>query len=62
MEETKQFILFNRIMAIDIDYGPKRKYYGTPVEVRTTPKVGRNQICPCGSGLKHKKCCAKKKP
>ena len=24
---------------------------------RETPKVGRNQVCPCGSGLKHKRCC-----
>jgi len=24
---------------------------------RTTPKVGRNQPCPCGSGKKYKKCC-----
>jgi hypothetical protein len=23
-------------------------------------KVGRNDLCPCGSGLKHKKCCASK--
>ncbi|MEX1330004.1 MAG: SEC-C metal-binding domain-containing protein, partial [Desulfobacterales bacterium] len=22
-----------------------------------TVKVGRNDPCPCGSGLKHKKCC-----
>ena len=21
------------------------------------PKVGRNEPCPCGSGLKYKKCC-----
>ncbi len=25
---------------------------------RTLPKVGRNDPCPCGSGKKHKKCCA----
>ena len=25
--------------------------------VNTTPKVGRNDPCPCGSGKKHKKCC-----
>jgi len=25
--------------------------------VNTTPKVGRNEPCPCGSGKKHKKCC-----
>lgn len=25
--------------------------------VNATPKVGRNDPCPCGSGKKHKKCC-----
>ena len=24
---------------------------------RSSPKVGRNDPCPCGSGKKHKKCC-----
>ena len=24
---------------------------------RTTPKIGRNDLCPCGSGKKYKKCC-----
>lgn len=24
-------------------------------------KIGRNQLCPCGSGLKYKKCCLNKK-
>jgi uncharacterized protein len=28
--------------------------------VNTTPKVGRNEPCPCGSGKKHKKCCLAK--
>ena len=28
----------------------------TPV-VRATPKVGRNEPCPCGSGKKYKQCC-----
>ena len=30
-----------------------------PVEqfVRAGPKIGRNDVCPCGSGKKHKKCC-----
>ncbi|MFP5222290.1 MAG: preprotein translocase subunit SecA [Acidobacteriota bacterium] len=27
---------------------------------RSTPKVGRNDPCPCGSGKKHKKCCGAK--
>ena len=25
--------------------------------VRSTPKVGRNEPCPCGSGKKYKRCC-----
>ncbi len=35
----------------DADY-PQVKQY-----VRETPKVGRNEPCPCGSGKKYKKCC-----
>ncbi|GAK57547.1 radical SAM domain protein [Candidatus Vecturithrix granuli] len=27
--------------------------------VRQNPKVGRNDPCPCGSGLKYKKCCGR---
>jgi len=27
------------------------------VPVRTAPKIGRNDPCPCGSGRKYKKCC-----
>jgi SEC-C motif-containing protein len=30
-----------------------------PPVARTTPKIGRNDPCPCGSGKKYKKCCAK---
>jgi hypothetical protein len=25
---------------------------------RSTPRTGRNEFCPCGSGLKFKRCCA----
>lgn len=36
-------------------------YDGEPVPpetfVRSEPKVGRNDPCPCGSGKKYKKCC-----
>ena len=31
---------------------PKRKYSKPP-----PPRIGRNQLCPCGSGKKFKKCC-----
>ena len=42
-------------------------YYGNPFVgiqrempyQRETPKVGRNDPCPCGSGKKYKKCCGK---
>ena len=27
--------------------------------VKTGPKVGRNDPCPCGSGKKYKQCCGK---
>jgi len=27
--------------------------------VRTEPKIGRNDACPCGSGKKYKKCCGR---
>jgi SEC-C motif len=27
--------------------------------IRTEPKIGRNDPCPCGSGKKYKKCCLK---
>ena len=30
-----------------------------PPFVRQVPKVGRNELCPCGSGKKYKACCGK---
>ena len=36
--------------------GEKRPVKKQPVRVE---KVGRNDPCPCGSGLKYKKCCGK---
>jgi preprotein translocase subunit SecA len=35
---------------------PKEEEKAKPVR-RVTPKVGRNDPCPCGSGKKYKKCC-----
>jgi hypothetical protein len=35
---------------------PTQEVDGSP-HVRKTPKVGRNDPCPCGSGKKFKKCC-----
>jgi uncharacterized protein YecA (UPF0149 family) len=33
----------------------------TDTVVRESPKVGRNDPCPCGSGKKYKQCCGKGK-
>lgn len=44
------------IKPIDLD---SDNPFGIPYE-RKTPKVGRNEECPCGSGKKYKKCCIMK--
>jgi len=28
--------------------------------INKNPKIGRNELCPCGSGKKFKKCCIRK--
>lgn len=33
-----------------------------PAPLRAQPKVGRNDLCPCGSGSKFKKCCLRSGP
>ena len=33
--------------------------YGQEPYRRESPKIGRNDPCPCGSGKKYKKCCGK---
>jgi len=33
------------------------KTVSAPTVTRSSPKVGRNDPCPCGSGKKYKKCC-----
>ena len=50
--------------------GPKRKYKGTVYMwpsgergafVKKGVEPGRNNLCPCGSGKKFKKCCLEKR-
>jgi hypothetical protein len=43
----------------DKDFSDYEDVYKTE-PVRTTPKTGRNDLCPCGSGKKYKKCCMNK--
>jgi uncharacterized protein YecA (UPF0149 family) len=42
----------------EADQGPVGSAPEKPEPIRRdTPKVGRNDPCPCGSGKKYKKCC-----
>jgi len=41
----------------DLDLGSLSNGHSTVTIRRTTPKIGRNEACPCGSGKKFKKCC-----
>jgi hypothetical protein len=45
-----------RAQVADFDDSP------TPAQqiIRATPRIGRNDPCPCGSGKKYKKCCLNK--
>lgn len=45
------------IMEIATSGVPRAGQKRRPASARTSPKVGRNEPCPCGSGLKFKKCC-----
>lgn len=38
--------------------GEEKKQVKAPI-VNDAPKVGRNDLCPCGSGKKYKNCCGK---
>ena len=35
----------------------EKRVVRTAQPVKAEPKVGRNDLCPCGSGKKYKKCC-----
>ncbi len=63
MVEAKADWLYNLPMWEDILTQDKRKELYKAQKASGTivkgPKVGRNDPCPCGSGLKYKKCCGK---
>ena len=47
-----------RDAAVSSAYAGKRQGENVTV-VRSAPKVGRNDPCPCGSGKKYKHCCGR---
>lgn len=42
------------------DISDVERLLNPPKPIMVEPKVGRNDPCPCGSGLKFKKCCLHK--
>ena len=50
-----------RVTGGAVEGRPPGEEGAAPVKVKTivneAPKVGRNDLCPCGSGKKYKKCC-----
>ena len=53
----------NLINAIGLDMKKiqknMRRIRAQQRQLDKTPKIGRNEKCPCGSGKKYKKCCIK---
>jgi len=49
-----------RIPDSSKDPRPPQTASGLTTPLSREPKVGRNEPCPCGSGLKYKKCCLAK--
>ena len=39
---------------------PKMTKSDSETLIKTEPTIGRNEPCPCGSGLKYKRCCLNK--
>lgn len=59
--DSKEFINEFEDTEIDNDYNNQDNLVWDSRDdgtfVRETPKVGKNEPCPCGSGRKYKKCC-----
>ena len=53
----------NFLRSTDIEPADRERIEGISVEqarrrvARHSGKIGRNELCPCGSGKKFKKCC-----
>ena len=56
IKAEKRFRDLMELTAEDMQYIKPMKHHPTPTQ-RARRKVGRNDICPCGSGKKFKKCC-----
>ncbi len=66
-QEKEKLVTFGRVRWLEIEQKkllpeqrPKAVVGGTYTVRRSTPKLGRNDFCHCGSGKKYKKCCLAK--
>ena len=61
MEEMKGLDVITKKFLSKSEEGTEKKEWTTfPLPMpyrRSEAKVGRNSPCPCGSGVKYKKCC-----
>ena len=63
LNEKKEEYLTDKYTGIYKKLRPKIEFDGDEFDdddkpvIRESPKVGRNEPCPCGSGKKYKKCC-----
>jgi uncharacterized protein len=55
-QERERNAIAHAVRALHKYWLERREPPSMPVR-RTTPKVGRNDPCPCGSGKKYKQCC-----
>ena len=53
-------VLFKRHIKLKTIYAFSKKKLSVCNQPLLVPKIGRNDLCPCGSGKKFKKCCADK--
>ncbi len=58
-EEAKQIERRQRRAQQELQLQTGREKAEAPKQVRTGAKIGRNDLCPCGSGKKYKKCCGR---
>jgi uncharacterized protein YecA (UPF0149 family) len=48
--------LYDERYMMEMIIGPTLKQ----LERKPHPRIGRNELCPCGSGIKFKRCCLQK--
>lgn len=57
--ELKTYPIMNHLKDMKYNHLTKKEREAVVIPVRTEPKIRRNDLCPCGSGKKYKKCCLK---